>query len=414
VTLQTTRHSVQARLNNQSAWFGLGFIFFAVAIARSWTSIHRLVPDPGLGFQLSARADGPADWLSRYGGYPQFIPRVLSEFLALVPLAQLTYWATIVNALLISLCAIALTAAVRQEANTKIALVSGLLLASAYPAFEGLIGNIWAVRWVLLPTTCVIAVTNFSKKHPSLTLVLFAATGLSHAYIFIPASAFILRLVMDRGRRLQDLILGAVLAMTTLFQAIAFLSGSRQGRLYGEATIYLPWQGAGVYWWSVFMGPILITTIAVLFATLTLRKFADLGSATSLMSIQAVLLTALAYGQLGIKSSPAVASIPLAMTALLLASRQVNGTATRRILRGLVSAACIVGLFTLSARYYFASPYLTSGPIWSEVVNDALARCQIPEVAKVEMIYFRAGDFSNSELLPCEVINDWNKWFYQR
>ncbi len=164
MTLQTTRHSVQAHLNNQSAWFGLGFIFFAVAITRSWTSIHRLVPDPGLGFQLSARADGPADWLSRYGGYPQFIPRVLSEFLALVPLAQLTYWATVVNALLISLCAIALTAAVRQEANTKIALVSGLLLASAYPAFEGLIGNIWAVRWVLLPTTCVIAVTNFSKN----------------------------------------------------------------------------------------------------------------------------------------------------------------------------------------------------------------------------------------------------------
>lgn len=162
------------------------------------------------------------------------------------------------------------------------------------------------------------------------------------------------------------------------------------------------------------MGPILITTIAVLFTTLTLHKFADLGSATSLMSIQAVLLTALAYGQLGMKSSPAVASIPLAMTALLLASRKVNGSATRQLLCRIVVVSCVVGLCVLSARFYFASPYLTSGPIWSEVVNDALARCQIPEVAQVEMIYFRVGDFFNSELLPCEVINDWNKWFYQR
>lgn len=414
MTWQTTRYSPEARLNKHSAWFGLGLIYFAAIMARSWTSIHRLIPDPGLGFQLSARADGPADWLSRNGGYPQVVPRVLSEFLALVPLAQLTYWATVVNALLISLCAVALTAAVQQEANTKIALVSGLLLATSYPAFEGLIGNIWAVRWVLLPTTCVIVATNFSKRHPSVALLLFMATGLSHAYIFIPATAFILRIAMDRGRKLQDLTLGVVLAVTTVFQAFTFLAGSRQGRLYGEATVYLPWQGAGVYWWSVFMAPIFITTLAVMSATLTLRKFGDFGSTSSLMSIQALLLTALSFGQLGIKSSPAVASIPLAMTALLLASRKVHGSATRRILRGVVSAACLVGLCVLSARYYLASPYLTSGPIWSEVVNDAMARCQIPEVAQVEMIYFRAGDFSNAELLSCEVISDWNKWFFQR
>lgn len=367
-----------------------------------------------MGFQLSARADGPADWLSRYGGYPQVVPRVLSEFLALVPLAQLTYWATVANALLISLCAIALTAAVQKEANTKIALVSGLLLATSYPAFEGLIGNIWAVRWVLLPTTCVIVATNFSKRHPSLALLLFIATGLSHAYIFIPATAFILRMAMDRGRKLQDLMLGVVLAVTTAFQAFAFLAGSRQGRLYGEATVYLPWQGAGVYWWSVFMAPIFITTLAVMSTTLTLRKFGDFGSTSSLMSIQALLLTALSYGQLGIKSSPAVASIPLAMTALLLATREVHGSATRQLLCRIVEVSCVVGLCVLSARFYFASSYLTSGPIWSEVVNDGITRCQLPDVVQVEVIYFQAGDFFNSELLSCEVINDWDKWFYRR
>lgn len=381
---------------------------------RSLESIHRLIPDPGLSFQLAAREGGPADWFGRFGGYPQVLPRILSEILALVPLAHLTYWATVTNALLISLCALIVTTAIQEHSGLKIAVAAGLVLVGAFPAFEGLIGNIWAIRWVLLPTTCVVAASSITKTRPIVSLVLFLVTGLSHAYIVVPAAAYMFRLYADEDRKLQDSLLGIALASTGLFQAFMFLDGSRQARLYGDSTIYWPWHDAGVYWWSVFLVPIVVSLLAVTLAISEIREGNHVLSAPSLMAFQAVLLASLAYGQLGIKSSPAVATVPLAASALLVSSGQVNKSKLRKPLPRILLPVVMLGILVLSARYYFASSYLTSGPMWIDVVAKALAQCRPPDVGQVQLTYFRAGDLSNSELLSCDAVFEWNKWFFRR
>jgi hypothetical protein len=75
----------------QVFWTAMASSFFLITMARSWVSIKHLPPDPGLEFQILARADGLTNIFNGYNGYPQVLPRLISEFLNLVPLSQLTY-----------------------------------------------------------------------------------------------------------------------------------------------------------------------------------------------------------------------------------------------------------------------------------------------------------------------------------
>jgi hypothetical protein len=197
--------------------------FFLITMARSWVSIKHLPPDPGLEFQILARADGLTNIFNGYNGYPQVLPRLISEFLNLVPLSQLTYWSTIINALISMICAVAITRALCELVGTRTAILVGLVLSTAFPAHEGLVGNLWAIRWTLLPAACVIAsIPSFSNKFWRTTLVLFLATGLSHAYIFMPTVIYFLHAFLKRDYRTRTLMLGSVLVFSTLFQIFGY------------------------------------------------------------------------------------------------------------------------------------------------------------------------------------------------
>ena len=234
-------------------WTALAASFFLITLARSWMSIMHLPPDPGLEFQILAKTDGLTKIFNSYNGYPQVLPRLISEFLNLVPLSQLTYWSTLINALISMVCALAITKAISELIGIKTAILVGFVLSTAFPAHEGLVGNLWAIRWILLPATCVIAsIPAFSQKYWRITLVLFTATGLSHAYVFIPAGVYLLHAFFKRDYRARTFVLGSSLVVLTLFQGFGYLSSSRQLQLYGESTVYWPWAGSGIFWWAIF------------------------------------------------------------------------------------------------------------------------------------------------------------------
>ena len=191
-----THQESEPNLATRSTWVfsaALALFFFLATLARSWVSIIHLPPDPGLEFQILAKTDGLSNIFDSYNGYLQVLPRLLSEILNLVPLSQLTYWSTFLNALITMVCAFAVTQALRELTGTKTAIFVGLVLATSFPAHEGLVGNLWAIRWILLPATCVIAsVPVFAQRYWRFTLFLFLATGLAHAYIFIPTCIYLL------------------------------------------------------------------------------------------------------------------------------------------------------------------------------------------------------------------------------
>ena len=396
-------------------WTALASSFFLITLARSWMSIQYLPPDPGLEFQFLAKTDGLTKIFNSYNGYPQVLPRLISEFLNLVPLSQLTYWSTLINALISMVSAVAITRAISELIGTKTAILVGLVLSTAFPAHEGLVGNLWAIRWILLPATCVIAsIPAFSQKYWRITLVLFIATGLSHAYIFIPAGVYLLHALFKRDYRARTFVLGSSLVVLTLFQGFGYLSSSRQLQLYGESTVYWPWAGSGVFWWAIFTIPLAFALIAVVpNLKFKIPSPCDFTPQSSL-AMQAVLISTLSYLQLGVKSSPAVATVTISFAAVMVGMYKSNVLATRLRINSLVKIVCSFVLIVLSIRFYFPSYFLTNGIGWPRTVETSLIQCHKSGSESSELVIFKIGDLVQSEHIPCNSLRTWDTWFYRR
>lgn len=413
-----TQHNHASSTTTRSGWVlwtVLASFFFLITLARSWVSIKHLPPDPGLEFQILAKTDGLSRIFNSYNGYPQVIPRVISELLNLVPLSQLTYWSTIINALISMVCAVAITKALIEISGTKTAILVGLVLSAAFPAHEGLVGNLWAIRWILLPATCVIAsVPAFSQKYWRITLFLFIATGLSHAYIFIPTGVYLLHTCIKRDHRTRTLVLASTLVVLSLFQGFGYLNSSRQLQLYGESTVYWPWAGSGVFWWAVFTIPLIFALIAVLpNLKFKIPSFQDF-TPRSAIAIQAVLISVLSYLQLGVKSSPAVATMTISFAAVMVGCYETDSLLTRLRVNSLAKISCSILIIVLSVRFYFPSYFLTNGIPWQKTVETSLIECQESDIQSTELVIFRIGELIQSENLPCNSVEKWDTWFYQR
>jgi len=395
-------------------WMGLALIFLVVSLLRSIDAIHHLIPDPGLGFQLNAWSADLSDVFVRYYGYPQVAPRAISELLNLVPLSQLTYWATALNSVVVAICAVVIAIALTPIIGLRLAALPGLSLAVTFPAHEGLVGNIWAIRWLLLPATCLVVISDFTRKHWRASLLLFIVTGLSHAYIFIPAIVFMARAWVERDGKPKTALHGFALTGTTLFQGYAFWTGPRSTRLYGDSTAYWPWTGSGIYWLAVFILPLGLALISVGFSIAKSRTSTENWSPHLALSLQATLLAITSYLQLGIKSSPAVAGTSVSYAAVILATSTTGQTFGRIKFPQLVAFATTLIMLILSIRYFLASSYLTNGLPWSQIVAQGVTKCKTTTASQVELTYFTNGDFTNSELLTCQQMKSWVEWFFRR
>ena len=412
---ETDHDSILGMRSTWKFWVALATSFFFVTLARSWVSIKHLPPDPGLEFQILAKTDGLAKVFHSYNGYPQVLPRLISEILNLSPLSQLTYWSTLVNAGITMVCAVAVIKAVRELVGMKTAILVGLVLAIPFPAHEGLVGNLWAIRWILLPATCIFAsIPAFSQKHWRFTLLIFLITGLSHAYIFIPMGTYLVQAYLRRDFRKRTVLLGSTLVILTAYQGFGYLSSSRQLQLYGDSTVYWPWAGSGVFWWSVFAIPMVFALVAFLPNLKLRRPLRQSFNPQSSIAIQATLLSILSYAQLGVKSSPAVATVTVSYAAIMVAFNTSNEFASKFKVDWFVKLFCSLLLLVLSVRFYFPSYFLTNGTSWPKTVAAASVQCQSSDLDSVKLTVFEIRELVQSETIPCDTLENWDLWFFQR
>jgi hypothetical protein len=396
-------------------WMVLASLFFLITLARSWMSIQHLPPDPGLEFQILAKTDGLTKIFNSYNGYPQVLPRLISEFLNLVPLSQLTYWSTLINALISMVCALAITRAISELIGIKTAILVGLVLSTAFPAHEGLVGNLWAIRWILIPATCIFAsIPAFSQKHWRFTLLVFLTTGLSHAYIFIPTGTYLVQAYLRCDFRKRTVLLGSTLVILTAYQGFGYLSSSRQLQLYGDSTVYWPWAGSGVFWWSVFTIPMVFALVAFLPNLKLRRQLRQSFTPQSSIAIQAILLSIISYVQLGVKSSPAVATVTVSYAAIMVAFNTSNELESKFKVDWFVKLFCSLLLLVLSVRFYFPSYFLTNGTGWPKTVAAASVQCQSSDLDSVKLTVFEIRELVQSETFPCNTLENWDLWFFQR
>ena len=79
-----------------------------------------------------------------------------------------------------------------------------------------------------------------------------------------------------------------------------------------------------------------------------------------------------------------------------------------------VKLFCSLLLLVLSVRFYFPSYFLTNGTSWPKTVAAASVQCQSSDLDSVKLTVFEIRELVQSETIPCDTLENWDLWFFQR
>lgn len=372
-------------------------IGFVICLARSGSAVDRLVPDPGIDFVTEAYSNNWLHTFSNVDGYLNFLPRFFGEVFTHFPLAGVAVISSVMTAAIWALCATFVWQAISAMNESKaVALLGSLSIPLIFAASESSINNLWNVKWILLPTLAIIlTVPEMIRKRPIIVIFLVAITGLSHAYIVIPALIFCVVLVLRRSASNAECRIAAVLIVMSIIQGVAFVLAADGFKKYGNDTVYLPWSGMGLFWYAVWLFPTLLSVTALSSIFVVSRRPWRTHQSMFLVSLYSLIFSTLSVAQFGIKDSPAVTTVGISVVAVILGLSALRTKMPRFSV--LVSAGVLIAVGVLSVHYFPASWWIKSGPKWSTAVEIASKKC---ETDSLEMV--KIETFMRSTEIDCD------------
>lgn len=375
---------------------GLQFACFVtylfVCLLRIRESYDRLPPDPGFWFIEQARDRPLLQVFNPQDGFIHIAPRLMYEAVVFFDFALQAVISSVLMQLVFALTAFLVFKVVKLEKNNSlVAFFSGLIITLIPAASESTVGNLGSVKWPL--TICLVFVfasKKFQKEYPTVSLFLIVLVGLSQPY-----SIFLLAFTMVKNfftRKFFDFsVFEVILFLTFLTQAATWLGSGVALQKYGEPT-YLPWSGMGLFWYSIWLTPFLSSIFVLTVCAILSRFFRKHLGFEARLAIAAALFSLFSYLQLGIKDSSAVAPQGISWIALLLVI-----LAFRSLIANYLFRIFLVSLISLmavsSAKWFFSSWYLSSGPTWSSEVKEARNRCRENRLESTVIVQFM-GDKS--------------------
>ncbi|MFM9086021.1 MAG: hypothetical protein ACKORC_06130 [Acidimicrobiia bacterium] len=359
-----------------------------VVVLRQGGATVRFAPDPGIQFLDEALTRPLWNVFNGNDGYIQFFPRVIAYPIALLPFENLAIVCGVICAVLWGIGCLGVGVSVSDVTKSRgLGYLSAGWLAANPGASESMLANLFSIRWFGLTVLAVLLLSpSLIERHGAAVAMLVVVVGLSHAYIGVLAVmvGYWNRKQLSQHSQMR-LVVGAA-SVVTITQFWTFLAGSSGLQKYGSDTVYAPWQGMGVFWLSVVVGPPLIGGLALAVAwpnRSTARSTFAIRLATTGLVIWCV-----AYAQLGIKDSPSVFTLGVTPIALAVALADREGWTTRQ--RSMVGAVLAVPLLVLAVKYFPASWFITSGDPWESEVARVQPTCQRSPESVVTIRQFTA------------------------
>lgn len=375
--------------------------YIFVCLLRIRESYDRLPPDPGFWFIEQARDRPLLQVFNPQDGFIHIAPRLMYEAVVSFDFALQAVVSSVLMQLVFALTAFLVFNVVRLEKNNPlVAFFSGLIITLIPAASESTVGNLGSVKWPLtIGLVFVFASRKFQKENPIVSLFLIILVGLSQPY-----SIFLLVFTMMKNifkKNFFDFsVFEVLLSLTFLIQVATWLGSGVALQKYGEPT-YLPWSGMGLFWYSIWLTPFLSSIFLMTVCAILSRFFRKHVEFEARLAIAAALLSLFSYLQLGIKDSSAVAPQGISWVALLLVILAFRSLIADYLFR--MFLLCLIFLMSVSsAKWFFSSWYLSSGPTWSSEVKDARNRCRENRLESTVIVQFM-GDKS---FLCSEIVSD--------
>jgi hypothetical protein len=371
-------------------------IYLFVVLMRGRDSLLRLPSDPGYSYISDAARNGLFS-LNEGDPYFHIAARSLAWVTSWFPLS----WQAVVLASLVHLvwggCAMTISRVVKLESkSTTMALLAGALLVAAPHASESSIGNVGNVKWPLLASVLVICSSGLAVRHfrvASLGLMLIAGlTNPLTVLCLVPLTALSCRV---RSKASHALLLGGICLSIFLIQVIK-VGGSAV--LSGQSTrVARPWEGMGIFWWSGWVGPIVIS-LAIITTLSSISRPLNLLNRFEFLLAAAAFVTAVAsYLMGGIGDRYFVLPTTISLIALILT---IRGLVISERVKRIVLVFTLIGIFVPTVKWFDTGWYMTGGPTWNSEVKRANESCITQSSSVVELFLSPNGSVE----LDCQYV----------
>jgi hypothetical protein len=363
---------------------GVLALYLMIGLARVSQTLDKLPADPGFDRLREVRTDGIRGVFSQSLGYLDISAHVGPLITTAFGLQYSAIILTLTTVLITALLALIIYCAVLTEIGSRfIAAICGALLMLIPAAAESTLGNHGSLKWPLVAVLCVvISAREFRSRYIGVVLVLIFFTGLSNPFTFIALSGLMSQYLKKRrgGVGTERLIIACTI-MTTLLQFVVWFLSGVSSHIYESAT-FLPWKGMGMFWWWIWISPLVFSTIVLAYVASVSRIRSSTTTYAGWLALSALVLWILMYWEAGIKDSTAVATCSLSSIALLIAVHSLKPMKIQRLL--FVGA---VGSFALlSIPWFSAGWYLTDTPNWSSEIARLQSDCEHLDVQRGEVL----------------------------
>ena len=363
---------------------GVLALYLMIGLARVSQTFDKLPADPGFDRLREVRTDGIRGVFSQSLGYLDISAHVGPLITTAFGLQYSAIILTLTTVFFTALLALLIYCAVHAEIGSRlVAVICGALLMLVPAAAESTLGNHGSLKWSLMAVLCVvISAREFRNRDVGVVLVLIFFTGLSNPFTFVALSGLMSQYLRKRRGEVGAvrLIIACTIMMTLLQFVVWFLSGV-SSHIYESAT-FLPWNGMGMFWWWIWISPLVFSTIVLAYVASVWRNRSSTISYAGWLALSALVLWLLMYWEAGIKDSTAVATCSLSSIALLIAVHSLKPMKIQRLL--LVGA---IGSFALlSIPWFSAGWYLTDTPNWSSEIARLQSDCEHLGVQRGEVL----------------------------
>ena len=351
--------------------------------ARLAPAFGRLPSDPGYDFLTNVEEFGLRSFVQASEKYIQIAPRVVAWIALQFPVAQQAAVLQIIAVVVLALLGTLISWAI--ETQTQSRLLGGLLalvFLTIPAASESTLGNAGSLKWPLLAALGIVAVCpQFFMKFVRFTAFFTLFVAISSPMVLVALLPIIWFAGTNRTivRSLAPILFAGVLGLGTQF--VAWLLKNRQIKIYGDSIQQTPWPGMGVFWYLVWIGPLVAALSAIVALRVVLRrtswKGVDLQPAIMWLAMMSIILSVLVHLSAGIKDSAAVATQTFAWSAVVLFTLPLLSTRdSNRFMRALGGLSlAFITLFSL--KWFGASQYLSGGPTWKSEVEQAKRDCVV-------------------------------------
>lgn len=368
------------------------FLVVSIAVIRSWGTLGRLPPDPGVDFYVEARRDGLNVLFREEGGYLDVPRRIFSLVVGYFPP---DYWVIVSNMMwigLIGACSVAIHLVVWPLTSSRlVALLASATYALSPAMSESQLGHDSVVKWSLL-LVLVLALKPGRDGHAVSwpRVVIIALCGLSNVVSFslLPVLLYQLR----GGLKNRNFVAWVYVTTYLLAFGLQFFTWLQSGQgvqKYASETNYVPWDQMGVFWFFNWLVVPLITLPLLCIEACRRLLLVSSPPMSTLLQFRTYLLlcsiltwtTSYAIG--GIADRYFVIPQTLLWIAVITLLSADHSKPLRMTAGRVVSIGLTITMLLASIKWFVPSQFLTSSPAWLDGINEARKQCSIDETETV-------------------------------